>query len=167
MKFEELEDYIIQKCKNVQINYPTLEIKDSDLMKILMASCLDTFRSKLSLDFYNHLIVKTKIDDVIDNYDFNQIRNEITFNFKIPKEIKELETKVKIKNNGKIFIIHRNDADPFPSSPHAHWIDCNLKIDLSNGKCYQVRKHISTLSRKEFTEIRNKATNLGIKLPDL
>jgi hypothetical protein len=42
-----------------------------------------------------------------------------------------------------------------------------LKIDLSNGKCYHVRKHISTLSKKEFNELRLRAFDLGVSLPAL
>lgn len=167
LNFDDFMKYLILKCKNVKINYPNLNIQESDLIKILMASYLDKFALKLSLEFYDHPITETEIDNVIDNYDFNQIRNEITFDFNIPNEIEELETKVKIKSKGKVFIIHKNDADHFPSNPHAHWIDSNLKIDLSNGKCYHVRKHISTLSKKEFVDLRDKAINLGIQLPEL
>lgn len=167
LNLDEFIDYIILKCKTLKNNYHNPNLNESDLIKILMASYLDKFASKLSLEFYEHPITKPEIDNVVDNYDFNQLRNEITFDFKIPNEIVVLETKVKLKNNGKIFIIHKNDADPFPSNPHAHWIDSNLKIDLSNGKCYHIRKHISTLSKKEFHELRFKARNLGVKLPEL
>ena len=132
-----------------------------------MASFLDKFGSKLSLEFYEHPLTESEIDFVIDKYDFSQIRNEITLDFKVPYEIEELETKVKIKIKGKVFIIHKNDADPFSSNPHAHWIDSNLKIDLSNGKCYHIRKYISTLSKKKFKSVRSKATDLGVKLPEV
>lgn len=167
MNFEEFMDYTIFKCKSVKNKYPNLNIKESDLITILMASFLDKFEAKLALEFYDNLISEEEIDFVVDNYDFNQIRNEITFDFIIPEEIEELETKVKVKNKGKIFIIHKNDADPFPSNPHAHWLDSNLKIDLSNGKCYHIRKHIKTLSKKEFKEIREKVSGLGVELPEL
>ncbi|MFC6269427.1 hypothetical protein [Frigoriflavimonas asaccharolytica] len=167
MDFEEFMDYIIFKNISVRNKYPNLNIQESDLITVLMASFLDKFESRLSLEFYDNFISEEEIDSVVENYDFNQIRNEVTFNFIIPEEIEELETKVKIKNNGKIFIIHKNDADPFPSNPHAHWLDSNLKIDLSNGKCYHIRKHIKTLSTKEFKEIREKADALGVELPKL
>lgn len=167
LDFDDFMEYISLKHKNVILKYTNLDIQESDLVKILMASYSDMFALKLSLEFYDKPITQAEIDYVIDNYDFNQIRNEITFDFKVPDEIEELETKVKIKSKGKVFIIHKNDADYFPSNPHAHWIDSNLKIDLSNGKCYHIRKHIYTLSKKEFIDLRAKATDLGVELPEL
>jgi hypothetical protein len=166
LEFFEFLDYITIKYKIVKKKFTSLNFDESALIKILMATYLDKFESKDALEFYDHPLSKREIDIVIENYDFTQINNEVLLEFQIPEAIEELETKVKIKSKGKIFIIHKNDADPFPSNPHAHWIDTNLKIDLSNGKCYHIRKHISTLSKKEFNELRRKAVELGIKLPE-
>jgi hypothetical protein len=56
-----------------------------------------------------------------------------------------------------IWLIHKYDKDPFPSSPHAHQVDNNIKLDLSNGKCYKVRKHVHTLNKKQLLDFREKA----------
>lgn len=68
-----------------------------------------------------------------------------------------LRYKSRIKANGTVWIIHRYDADPFPSNPHAHHIDSNIKLDLSNGKCYKNKVNIYSLKKKNLLEIREKA----------
>ena len=68
-----------------------------------------------------------------------------------------MQFKVRIKNKGIIWIIHRYDSDPFPSSPHAHQIGNNIKLDLSNGKCYQYRKLIHVIKKKDLLQIREAA----------
>ena len=159
-------DYVTFKYNQLKSKFPHVKFDESDLIKILMASLMDKFGCSYSLEFYDFPINTIEIDDILDNYDFNQINNEIEFDFKIPAVLKEIEIKVKIKNKGKIFLIHKNDADPFPSKPHAHWIDTNFKIDLRNGDCYHKTKQISTLSRKEFNLLVEKIKNLGIELPE-
>lgn len=68
-----------------------------------------------------------------------------------------MQKKVRIKNGGMIWVIHANDADPFPSKPHAHNIENCIKLDLSNGCCYKKSRIFSTITKKELIEIRNKA----------
>ncbi len=64
--------------------------------------------------------------------------------------------KVRIKSKGLIWIVHKYDADPFPSQPHAHLLERNLKLDLTSGKCYHIREHVHTISKKNLLEIRTK-----------
>jgi len=46
----------------------------------------------------------------------------------VPRKIEE----VRLKAVGEIWDIHLNDADPFPSNPHAHNVQTGVKLDLSN-----------------------------------
>ena len=62
--------------------------------------------------------------------------------------------KVQIKSRGIIWVIHKYDADPFPSNSHAHQIDNNIKLDLSNGKCYRKREYLFSIGKKELKAIR-------------
>ena len=85
----------------------------------------------------------------------------------IPKEYL-LQFKVQIKSKGLIWIIHKYDADPFPSNPHAHELVNNIKLDLSTGRCYKSKDYIYTLNIKDLMSIRNKAIDrIGIDLPPL
>lgn len=112
--------------------------------------------------------------------DFDSAKNSLLlFNFEtlnqqiiLPKEIVPEEyvmmIKVQIKSNGLIWFIHRYDADPFPSDPHAHQIDNNIKLDLSNGKCYRKREYLFSISKKELKAIRMLANKrFKGKLPPL
>lgn len=167
LEFEEFLQYIGTKLQFVKAKFPNTEVSESHLIGVLMYSYMDKFESKLSLEFYDNPVSKFDIDLALDLYDFNQIKNEVLLEFEMPPEIEQVETKVKIKTSGKVFRIHKNDVDPFPSSPHAHFLDSNIKVDLSNGKCYQVKKHKFTLKKKEFLDLRLKASELGVILPDL
>ncbi len=46
-----------------------------------------------------------------------------------------IEKDVKVK--GKTWRIHKNDADPFPSNPHAHNYDARVKLHLGTGDLYE------------------------------
>jgi hypothetical protein len=94
---------------------------------------------------------------LLSDYDFKTIHNNINTSTKIlPKELL-MDYKVLIKSKGLVWKIHKYDKDPFPSNPHAHQLTCNIKLDLSNGKCYKIRKHLYTISKKDLLDIREKA----------
>ena len=66
--------------------------------------------------------------------------------------------KVSIKRNGEIWRIHRNDADPHPSNPHAHNVESGLKLDLTDGSLYLGRDFAGTkVAEKDLLEIRRQA----------
>lgn len=83
----------------------------------------------------------------------------------IPSEIPVLVQKKHYKISGEIWVVHRNDIDPFPSSPHAHNYDQNLVLHLGNGKLYRKRKYVCTAKRTSFLQLRNMITN--VQLPPL
>jgi hypothetical protein len=98
-----------------------------------------------------------KLKKILSNFDFKTVLFPIeTSRSLIPKEYLT-GYKAIIKSKNLIWCIHKYDLDPFPSNPHAHLIDSNIKMDLSNGKCYQNKKHLYTISKKELMKIRDKA----------
>lgn len=75
---------------------------------------------------------------------------------------------VTIKRDGCLWRIHRNDPDPFPSNPHAHNVESELKLDLSNGRLYFGRQFAGrSISSKDLEFIRSEAANRDIILPPL
>jgi hypothetical protein len=73
-----------------------------------------------------------------------------------------------IKCDGQIWRIHKNDADPFPSNPHAHNLETGLKLDLSTGALYLGSKPAGgTFKRKHLKTLRHVAEEKGFKLPPL
>ena len=94
---------------------------------------------------------------LLSNFDFNTFRNELIIEENIIPIEFVFETKVRVKAKGQIWIIHKNDADPRPSNPHAHNLEQNIKLDLGNGNCFRKRELLFKIEKKELLSIRAKA----------
>ena len=97
---------------------------------------------------------------LLSDFDFDTVITQIETSENIIPENFLTEFKVRIKSKGLIWAIHRFDADPFPSNPHAHQIGNNIKLDLSNGNCYKVRQYIYTIKKKDLLLIRDAAAKV-------
>lgn len=104
----------------------------------------------VKLDYEEALLLLQEFDFTIFSAKFS-IDQEV-----LPKNIL-IRYKVRIKSKGLIWIVHKYDKDPFPSNPHAHQLDNNIKLDLSNGKCFKIREHVHTLKKKDLILIREEA----------
>ncbi|MCT0216880.1 hypothetical protein KQ298_11170 [Synechococcus sp. CS-1330] len=129
-----------------------LEIQEDSLFRLLDYRLTET-----------EIIVKLKC------YDFKQHKPEILAEFTereplIPSGIPRLLTERTVKVKGEIWRVHTNDADGFPSIPHAHNYETGVVLDLGNGAMYdRNRNQIRKLSCKKLLLIRGKLT--GIHLP--
>ena len=83
----------------------------------------------------------------------------------VPSGIPVQVQKKKYRVKGEIWMIHKNDADPFPSSPHAHNCDTNLSLHLGNGKLFRKREFVGNANRKHFLALR--ALVVNVELPPL
>ena len=76
-----------------------------------------------------------------------------------------------LRNSSGIWRVHRNDPDPWPSSPHAHEYSRNQKLDLGTGCIYQVngRKLVKKLRWERLIAMREEFQKKWpeIKLPAL
>lgn len=105
---------------------------------------------------------------LLSDFDFSTVLNKIeTPDDFIPKKFL-IEYKVRIKAKGQIWVIYKYDADSFPSNPHAHDLQNNIKLDLSNGNCYKVRNYIYAIKKKDLLLIRKKTKEIFKEnLPEL
>ena len=118
-------------------------------------------------DVYDQELNLQEIIEVLKSFDFGVFDNVVRTEEIIPRELR-INYKVRVKDSGIIWIIHKYDQDPFPSNPHAHNIDNNFKLHLGNGICFKKREKVYQISRKNLLEIRKKIENsINIKLPDL
>lgn len=87
----------------------------------------------------------------------------------IPEEaLEDSLTKAEVTVGNEKWRLHRYDADPFPSNPHAHNLATGLKLDLSNGKLYRRRTAVGQIHRKDLLNIRGQFGRArGITLPAL
>jgi hypothetical protein len=75
---------------------------------------------------------------------------------------------VTIKRHGEVWQIYVNDADPFPSNPHAHNGESGLKLHLGNGELFLGASNTGkSVVRKDLLAIRQQAEAKGIGLPPL
>lgn len=73
---------------------------------------------------------------------------------------------VTIRKDGCVWRIHKNDADPFPSNPHAHNVESGLKLDLSTGElCLQTTRTGKKVNKKHLAAILSEVTRKGIAVP--
>jgi hypothetical protein len=99
-------------------------------------------------------------DEILAEIDFDEYPIE-------GRHLRELR-EVTLKRRGYRWRIHKNDADPFPSNPHAHDLDTNLKLHLGTGALYLGSKPAGgRFNRKYFLELRRLAAEKGIRLPTL
>jgi len=77
------------------------------------------------------------------------------------------ETKADVKLNGERWRLHRYDADPFPSNPHAHNFRQNVKLHLGNGEYYRARRMMGKMHRKDLLLLRARFAKFEIELPSL
>lgn len=106
------------------------------------------------------------VENLLMTFDFELVRNVIEHETSISRASR-FQTKIRVKSRGDIWILHQNDADPFPSKPHAHHFDENLKLDLSDGRLYRVRQFKEAIPKKELLEIRKLFEQRGVEMPTL
>lgn len=121
----------------------------------------------LNLDNIDLLIEKrlssSRIINLLINYDFKKNVSEVLGQIELkksilPDEIPRLLTEQTIKAKGEVWVIHKNDADPFPSSPHAHNYDSGISLHLGTGEFFSKRTLKGILNCKNLRLIRKKIT---------
>lgn len=84
----------------------------------------------------------------------------------LPVGLPRLLTEEIVKHKGEKWEIHKYDKDTFPSNPHAHNYDANVKLDLGTGELFNKKKEVvGKLKPKQLQAIRDKVKN--IELPPL
>lgn len=87
----------------------------------------------------------------------------------IPGEFPRLSQRALIKVEGELWRIHLYDKDPFPSNPHAHNLETNLKLHLGSGELFQKRQRVGKIAKKDLLLIRDRINNVlkDLVLPEL
>lgn len=117
-----------------------------------------------------HDLAAEQMLEKLEGYEFNlpiEIES-IVFNESIlPEDVPRRLDEEEIKHKGEIWVIHKNDADPFPSNPHAHNKATGYKLHLGNGDLYSYKNKPldKRISKKYLLAIRDKVKN--ITLPTL
>lgn len=82
----------------------------------------------------------------------------------IPSDLLSRVDEQTLKSSGEIWRIHKYDADPFPSNPHAHNVQTGLKLHLGTGELFKKTVYKGRLSCKSLRRIRE-LVRADIELP--
>ena len=93
-------------------------------------------------------LTAAQIVDLLRDFDLQKYHPEILTEViseepLIPADIPRLLTEKTLKVKGEIWQIHKNDADPFPSVPHAHNYAAGVAMDLGTGEMFDTRNRQS------------------------
>lgn len=159
MEIEEL----IQLFESLSFRISALkgkEIKVSDIEDALFILLSDEKDFKWRGSLWDIEISEEQAFNLLSDFDFLTLNRFIETDIDVIPDHLRIQRKARIKSGGLNWIIHLYDKDPFPSNPHAHLLDSNIKLDLSNGNCYCRRKFEYKISHKSLIEIREKAAKV-------
>jgi hypothetical protein len=128
------------------------------------------YDEKTSHHIIVHKLSSEQMLALLENEDFEQpeIIAEITFEKSIlPEEMPIRLDEERIRTNGEVWKINKNDKDPFPSNPHAHNLQTGHKVHLGDGSLYNFKNKPlgKAISKKDLIALRSKVKN--ITLPPL
>lgn len=162
-----INKYIEESDKAREILSEKLSFEISSLnFQIALASHFN-YSEKDSIKIINHKLVAVNMIEILKNYNWNvpveteEVLLETTI---IPKNLPSRIDEQKIKNNGEIWVIHKNDKDPFPSNPHAHNYAGGYKLHLGSGQLYDNKNNDlgQRISKKDLELIRSKLKNIAL-----
>lgn len=131
---------------------------------------LDALVDELKLDGQSDLLERSltaeSIEHLLEHYDFNKLHPvllcEVVLDHSIlPARTTRRLTEVTVRAKGEVWRIHKSDADPFPSDPHAHNLETNLKLDMKTGDLYRgTQKQDHKISKKDLKCINSEYKRL-------
>jgi hypothetical protein len=124
------------------------------------------------VDLLDHDWTAAEIAHALRKFDFSSLKPIVLTVVELkssvlPSGVRRRLDEVKIKARGEVWHIHRNDADPFPSVPHAHNYDSGHTMHLGTGELYLGRKRVGRISRRDLMDFRQRPELAGIPLPNL
>lgn len=150
------------------------QLGEEDISSVESALC-----EVLGLEDHRDLVGRDLPDEevlrILRSFDFRKFHPELLAEIEmdepeLPKGVPllSLVAEADFPINGRVWRIYRNDVDPFPSNPHAHWVAKAWKLDLRNGDAYLRRTFVGwSLRRKELNTLRALAEQRGIAMPPL
>lgn len=118
----------------------------------------------------NYNLTSELIIELLKDYDFRTHKPELLAIIEveeplIPEGIPSLLIEQTVKAGGEVWRIHKNDADPFPSVPHAHNLETEVVLHLGTGDLYNKKREIiKNIGCKSLLVIRSRLS--GFTLPE-
>lgn len=150
---------ILSQLKGIELDSMEVQIALCEKLNIESLQPVDLLDKKLSSD---------QMVDMLKDYNFSKPEkiDEVVLDESIlPEGTPKLLTEQTVKVKGEVWVIHKNDADPFPSTPHAHNYDSGISLHLGTGEFFKKRTSKGFLACKKLNALRDKIKNHT--LPDL
>ena len=123
------------------------------------------------LDHLTELLnAKWTPDSIVErlrDYDFRRLRHKTVDTVRlqesiVPDGVLRLLTEERIRQRGEVWEVHKNDADPFPSNPHAHNYQSGHTLHLGNGDLYLRRKLVGKIRQKNLVDLRKRIRSVSL-----
>lgn len=162
MDGSEANDWIVKFCQELEAAKRELNVLDQRVTGYYIQVALVEV---LGLPDTTKLLYRDDLsaEDIITHlqgFEFDKFFPEelerVTLNFSIiPEGVPTYLFEQTIRSKGEVWVIHKNDADPFPSNPHAHNYDKGLVLHLGTGNLYRYKKVVGKLRKKNLIILRN------------
>lgn len=176
MSIEESERKLIayieasRHARAVLSQYRAIKITASDIQSALCESF--GFDEEEAVALINENLTGQDIVARLRDFNFEKYHPEILGEVELDDSILppgtfKLLTEQTVKVKGEIWQVHKNDADPFPSIPHAHNYASRVSLHLGTGELFKKRKMVDQLQCKKLLAIREKLDKFELpKLDD-
>jgi hypothetical protein len=158
--FEEKLISYIKEANIAKAIISQLKGLDLDSMEIQLALCEKlNIESMKAVDLLDKDLSSSQMIELLKDYSFikPEILGKIEFGESIlPEGTPKLLTEQTIKVKGEVWIIHKSDVDPFPSTPHAHNYDSGISLHLGTGEFFKKRESRGFLACKKLKRVREK-----------
>lgn len=169
---DKFEKKLISYMREMNIAKSTLsQLKgiELDSMEVQLALCDKlNIQSMQPDDLLDQNLSSEKMIELLRDYNFTKpdIIDQIELDESIlPEGTPKLLTEQTVKVKGEVWVIHKNDADPFPSTPHAHNYESGISLHLGTGEFFKKRTSKGFLQCKKLKLVRGKIK--GHELPSL
>jgi hypothetical protein len=129
---------------------------------------VDVLDLKSPVDLLGRHLSCERIMALLAQYDFQRLFPEVLAEIRlesavIPATARRHLSEVTVRSNGELWRIHKNDADPWPSNPHAHNLETGLKLHLGTGELFLKRRSVGEkISKKDLKAIRSELRSFAL-----
>ena len=149
----------LSQLKSVEISSMDLQLALCEKLGIGSMEPVDLPDKELSSDQMIELLLEY-------NFTKPKIIAQIEFEDSIlPEGTPILLTEQRVKVKGEVWVIYKNDADSFPSTPHAHNYESGISLHLGTGEFFNKRKSKGFLACNKLILVRDRIK--GYELPAL
>ena len=163
---DDLEEKLIAYIKELHVAISVLsQLKGIGLesMDVQLALCERlNIENMQPIELLEKKISSDQMIELLKDYNFSKPEIIGTVELEesiLPVGIPKLLTEQTIKVKGEIWVVHKNDADQFPSAPHAHNYESGVSLDLGTGEIFKKRESRGFVTCKNLKLVRAEITN--------